>query len=294
MLLKRPPASYFSRNSDPPSPKLPLIPTIANGISKTMKPFSISPNPASLYLTAGLKSVIAKVRYTIEERQGLTCILGDVGMGKSSVLRLLFGEYEANEGVIACLIPTPSYATEFAFLKGLCNEIGLPPKRSLYDQEDILKTFLVERYREGKNVVVFIDEAQRLKGKMLEQVRAMLNFETSQEKLIQIVMAGQLELRDRLKDPSKKAIRSRIFAPSILDPLSPAETKSMIEFRCELADIQVPFSDEAITTIYNSTSGVPREVLKICAVTYQIMQLKGEKQASFETITEALSEAVLV
>lgn len=255
-----------------------------------MKPFSISPNPASLYLTASLKSVIAKVRYTIDERQGLTCILGDVGMGKSSVLRLLYGEFEANEEITACLIPTPNFASEFAFLKAICNEFGIPPKRSLYDQEGALKTFLIDQFQQHKNVVVFIDEAQRLNGKMLEQVRAMLNFETDQEKLIQIVMSGQLELRDRLRDPSKKAIRSRIFAPSILDPLTKDETEAMISHRCYLADIAVPFSGEQLTLIYKHTSGIPREVLKTCALGHQIMIVKGEQQASNETIDEALTE----
>jgi general secretion pathway protein A len=216
---------------------------------KQLKPFSISPNPVCLYLTGSLKSVISKVRYTIDERQGLTCILGDVGMGKSSVLRLLHAEYEADESARTCLIPTPSYASEFAFLKGLCGEFDLPPKRSLYDQEGVLKEFLISEYQQGKNVIIFIDEAQKLNGKMLEQVRAMLNFETSQEKLIQIVLAGQLELRDRLRDPSKKAIRSRIFAPSILNSLSINETKAMIEYRCGLADVSMPFPDEAIGTI---------------------------------------------
>jgi type II secretory pathway predicted ATPase ExeA len=259
-----------------------------------MQPFSISPNPISLYLTASLKTVVAKVRYTIDERQGLTCILGDVGMGKSSVLRLLYTEYAANEEVMACLIPTPNFASEFAFLKAVCHEFGLGPKRSLYDQESLLKGFLMDKFVEKKNVVVFIDEAQRLNGKMLEQVRAMLNFETNQEKLIQFVLSGQLELRDRLRDPSKKAIRSRIFAPSILDPLSRDETEAMIAHRCNLASIKVPLSSAQITAIYNQTSGVPREILKICAVVYQLMKAKKESLASDDTIAEALADAKTV
>lgn len=256
-----------------------------------MKPFSISPNPNSLYLTPSLKTVIAKVKYTIEERQGLTCILGDVGMGKSSLLRLLYAEYQANEITSTCFIPTPSFTSEFAFLKGVCNEFKIPPKRSLYDQEGALQAFLLTEYQQNKNVVVFIDEAQRLNGKMLEQVRAMLNFETNQDKLIQIVLAGQLELRDRLKDPTKKAIRSRIFAPSLLAPLSYDDTKAMLEFRCKLVDIPMPFTDAALKNIYDSTGGIPRELLKLAALSYELAK-RAELQKIDQNIIEMVKEEV--
>lgn len=258
-----------------------------------MKPFSISPNPACLYLTSSLKAVIAKVSYTIEERQGLTCILGDVGMGKSSVLRLLHSDYSARPDITCCLIPNPSFVTDFAFLKGICSELGVSAKRSLFDQEEALKRFLVEHYANNRNVVVFIDEAQKLNGKMLERTRALLNFETSEDKLIQIIFSGQLELRDRLRDPSKKAIRSRIFAPSILSPLTFEETVMMIDFRCNFFNITNPFSSEAVEIIYNNTSGVPREVLKICAIAYAIAQAKDEPKVSLGTMQEAVTEAVM-
>lgn len=252
-----------------------------------MKPFSISPNPNSLYLTPSLKTVIAKVRYTLEERQGLTCILGDVGMGKSSLLRLLFGEYQADENFKTCFIPTPSFKSEFAFLKAICNEFGIKPKRSLYDQQSALQSYLIDQYKQNKNVVVFIDEAQRLDGKMLEEVRVMLNFETNQDKLVQIVLAAQLELRDRLKDPTKKAIKSRIFAPSLLAPLSLEDTKAMLEYRCKLSDIRMPFADSAIKTIYDVASGIPRELLKLAALSYELGQ-----RANQQLITAELVELV--
>jgi general secretion pathway protein A len=211
-------------------------------------------------------------------------------MGKSSVLRLLFGEYQANEEVIACLIPTPNYASEFAFLKALCAEFNLPAKRSLYDQESMLKDFLMRCYLENKNVVVFIDEAQKLNGKMLEQVRAMLNFETNSDKLIQVVLAAQLELRDRLKDPSKKAIRSRIFAPSLLDPLSLAETEAMLRHRCDLAEIPMLFTPEAVTAVYNHSGGVPRDILKVCSVAYKLMQSAGFEEVGPDLILPVVED----
>src|SRR5688572_30128867 len=147
-------------------------------------PFSTSPNPLYLYTTPGIKAALHKVRYTLDNRQGLTCILGDVGMGKSTITRYLYIEYEAREDISARLIPTPSYSSDFAFLKGVSGEFDIPAKRSLLDQEQALKQYLVDEYMAGRNVVLFIDEAQRLSNKMLEVVRSMLNFETSDAKLV--------------------------------------------------------------------------------------------------------------
>lgn len=256
-------------------------------------PFSTSPSPASLFLTPGLKSAIHKTKYTIDRRQGLTCILGDVGMGKSSILRLLYGDYAAQDEAIASFIPTPSFKSDFAFLRSICQDFGLPARRSLYEQEQELRAFLIEQTQQGKNVVVFLDEAQRLDNKMLELVRAMLNFETNTMKLIQIVLCGQIELRDRLREPSKKAIRSRIFAPSVLDPLSLGETRAMIKHRCEIVEIDVPFTDDAVQQIYDISAGVPREILKLCAVSYELARLNGSSVVSVELLNEAVPEAAL-
>lgn len=256
-------------------------------------PFSISPNPSNLYVTPGIAATMHKVRFVIENRQGLTCITGDVGMGKSSVLRLLYGEYTSREDIVTSFIPTPSFVSDFAFLKGICQDFGLRPRRSLYDQEQEIKGFLAEKFGDNVNVVVFIDEAQRLKGPQLEMVRTMLNFETNQFKLIQVVLAAQLELRDKLKDPSKKALRSRIIAPSILAPLSPAETKAMVEYRCKSAGIDVPFPDSVIQRIYTIANGVPREILKICSVSYELMNVSGQRKVSLELLEEAVGEAVV-
>lgn len=261
--------------------------------AKPKKPFSISPNPSLLYLTPSLKSTIHKVHYVIENRQGLTAILGDIGLGKSTVLRYLLGQYVGRDDVVTALIPSPNFPSDFAFLKSLCGDFGLQPRRSMVDQEQELRRFLISLYTEDKTAVIFIDESQRLTGKMLELVRVLLNFETEDTKLIQIVLAGQLELRAKLMDPSKRAIRSRIFAPSLLAPLSLAETREMVAFRCEQAQVTNPFPDPTIETIYASTGGVPRDVLKVCAVAWDMAQLSGDARVLPEMIEAAAAEAML-
>src|SRR5215207_8622811 len=191
----------------------------------TTDPFSISPSPGFLYQTPGIKAALHKTRYTIDRRQGLTAILGDVGMGKSSLIRLLVGDYSAKDDCVTAFIPQPSFKSDFAFLKEVAGELGVPPKRSLQSQEHALRAYLIEQYEAGRNVIIFVDEAQNLKNPMLELVRGMLNYETNTAKLIQIVLAAQIELRDRLLDDKAKALRSRIFAPSVLQPLTLGETK---------------------------------------------------------------------
>src|SRR5215207_9667492 len=207
-------------------------------------PLSISRNPNSLYVTPSLRAVIAKARFTIDKRQGLTCAaLGDVGLGKSTVLRYLYGEYAAKEDVVTTLIPTPKFPTLFGMLKYICSDYEIEPKRSFVAQQDALQEFLLQQYQAGKNVVLFIDEAQLLDNQQLELIRGFLNFETHEHKLIQIVLAGQLELRDKLNTDKNKALYSRISTYSMLDPLTPEETKAMVLHRCQYAGIANPFTD---------------------------------------------------
>ncbi len=214
-------------------------------------------------------------------------------MGKSSLLRLLWGDYDAREDVLVSFIPTPAFNSDFAFLKAITGDFDLPAKRSMYDQQLKFQEWLAKAYMEGKNVVVFLDEAQRLKPPMLELVRSMLNFETNTAKLVQVVMAGQIELRERLLDPAHKAIRSRLFAPSILAPLTLGEAKAMIAHRCDLAETIVPFSDSVIESIYDATAGVPREVLKVCAVAFALAKANELEYVTADVLEVAIKEAVL-
>jgi len=257
-------------------------------------PFSISPNPNSLYVTASLKGVLAKARFTINKRQGLTCAaLGDVGMGKSTVLRYLYGEYAAKEECVTTLIPTPKFPTLFGMLKYICSDFEIEPKRSFVAQQDALQEFLLQSYTDGKNVVLFIDEAQLLDNQQLELIRGFLNFETHEHKLIQIVLAGQLELRDKLNTEKNKALYSRISTYSVLDPLTPEETKAMIEYRCTYAGISNPFTEEAMETVYIKSKGVPRAILKLCALAYEMMQLAEERQVTPDYIEDTVGEVAV-
>jgi general secretion pathway protein A len=253
-------------------------------------PFTISPNPNTLYMTAKIKGVLNKVRFTIDKRQGLSAILGDVGLGKSTIMRYLYAEYLSREDVTSTLIPTPVFNSEFALLKHICQDFGLPARASLAKQLEDLNGFLLDEYEQGRVVVLFVDEAQKLTSKMLELMRGLLNYETNVHKLIQIVIAGQLELRDRLLSDKYKALYRRIIAPSLLDALTLQEVAGMLEYRCNLADISNPFTPEAIERLYTNTGGIPGFVIKVCQTAFAFA---GGDAIDADLIEDAVLETTL-
>lgn len=256
-------------------------------------PFSISPNPNNLYFTPALEAVLFRVRFTVDQRQGLTVILGDVGLGKSSLVRYLHVEFDASEDTISTLIPTPDFKTDYAMIAAICAACGLPPRRSVHAHQRELEDWLGNQYLEGRNIVLFIDEAQKLKPSMLEMVRALLNYETNEEKLVQIVLAGQLELRDRLLSPAMKPLHSRMIAPSVLSPLTLDELAAMIAHRCERYKTANTFPSDTVELIFKLTGGIPREALKLCAIAYEFSRLARTKEVSLDLLNEAFAELQL-
>jgi general secretion pathway protein A len=256
-------------------------------------PFSQTPDPSLLYITPAIKTVLFKARYVVEQRQGLTCILGDVGLGKSTVLRSLHGQIAASDEFETAFLPTPNYPSDFALLKAICAEFGLQPRRSMLAQENELRAFLIGLLEQGKTAVIFLDEAQKLPGKQMELIRVLMNLETPKVKLVQIVMAAQLELQNKLRDPSKKAIKSRIFLPSLLSALSLPEAREMLAFRCSQSFVENPFSDDAVQAIYDIAQGVPRDMLKIASAAYALMKLNNLQSIPAESIPSIAEEAMM-
>jgi general secretion pathway protein A len=254
--------------------------------------FSISPNPRFFYVTPSVQAAIAKTQYVVRARQGLTTIIGDVGLGKTSLLRLLYNEYDDSPEFTAAFIVNPKQTSETAFLKAICTEFGVKTKRSQRETEYELRGFLVDEYKAGRTVVLFVDEAQQLKGPMFEQIRQILNFETDETKLINIVLAGQVELRYKLADRSKRALVSRIAVSSTLDALTPEETAGMIDFRCTVAGVKSPFDPEAVQVIYQWSRGIPREAIKLCAIAVQYATLNGLKRIPADLVEAASVDIV--
>lgn len=243
-----------------------------------INPFSVSPDPTALYFTPALEAATFRVRYTIDNRQGFAAILGDVGLGKSSLVRYLHSSYDASEHTTSILLPSGRFKSEFTFLQSLSQAVGLPMKRSAASQQRLVESWLGEQYMTGRNVVLFIDEAQKLSDSLLELTRDFLNFETDQSKLIQIVLAGQLELRDRLLDPRLKALYSRLIGPCLLTALGPDEIPKMVDFRCKLYKVENQFTPASLTQVYVLTGGVPRAALRLCAFAQEWARLLGSEK----------------
>lgn len=259
----------------------------------SLAPFTIIPNPNRLYLTDSLKAVVQKSRFTINKRQGLSCILGDVGLGKSTILRYLWGEYSAMDNCRTVMIPTADYPSKYGMVRDICAEFGIEPMRSSLAQTRKFQEFLFENYAAGKNVVLFIDEAQNLTNEQLEVLRTMLNFETGEAKTIQIVLAGQIELKAKLDHKKNKYLKSRIVMYSTLNPLTLKETTAMLNKRCEDADIDNPFTDDVIERIYVKSSGVPRSILKICSYLHELKTNFNLDEIPAEYVETAAAEVAV-
>lgn len=256
-------------------------------------PFSISPNPLALFLTDALEAALFKIRYTVDYRQGLTAILGDIGIGKSSLVRYAHAELDARDDVTTILIPTPNYKTEYAFIQAIAGAVDLPSRRSVQQHQRELEAYLGEQFLADRAVVLFIDEAQKLSTPMLELVRSFLNFETDDAKLIQIVLAGQLELRDRLLTRKLKPLYSRLVSPSVLAPMSVSEVESMIAHRCAYWKVKNPFPSLSIMRIYELTLGIPRDALRLCATAFQMMLIQQATSVPPDLVNMAYAELQL-
>ena len=254
-------------------------------------PFSISPDPTALFLTPALKTIVYKTRYTVETRQGLALLLGDVGLGKSTVMRYLFAKLSSLPEYTATFLPTPSYRSSFTMLQKICSDFGIPPARSELKQQEAFEQFLVTEFDAGRHVLIFIDEAQRLKPDQLELVRTLLNFETTKAKLVSLVLAGQLDLRDKLLSKKYKPLLSRVFSPCLLVPLGLDEMVEMLKTRCENESIPWPFTADALALrdLWDFSAGVPRTALKACQMAYGMMTERRETSISSNLMHEVLA-----
>jgi general secretion pathway protein A len=255
--------------------------------------FSTSPDPTCMYQTPALKGALTKIRRAISRKQGLCCIFGDVGMGKSSLLRFLLSGYSADDNCRIAFLPSGEMPSTFAFIKKVSSDFDIAPQRSRLAQMDVLEQFLVEQHGADKTVLLMIDEAQLLSLDDLEMIRSLLNYETNTEKMVQIILSGQLDLRDRLEQKRYKAFRSRIVAPVLMQPLSIEETAAMIAYRLEFWGVANPFSSAAATRVWELTSGVPRAILLTCQYAYDIARDAGIEQITPDFIVRGFDELAI-
>jgi TonB family protein len=223
------------------------------------RPFTINPDPRYLYLTPSIQEALASLIYGIENRTGFISLTGEVGTGKTTLLNRLLDWLKEQE------IPTAfifnSQLTVSQLFDFIVADLGIPCESREKSQILMaLNEWALERYRRGKTTVIIVDEAQSLPGQVLEEIRLLTNLETSNEKLLQIVLSGQPELEETLKRPELRQLRQRIFLHCRTRPLSQHETHAYITERLRIAGAgtQTVFSEEAMDAIWQYAGGIPR------------------------------------
>jgi general secretion pathway protein A len=221
-------------------------------------PFNITPDPHYLYLSRNHKEAFDHLLYGITARKGFIELTGEVGSGKTTLCRAVLSHL--GDSVRTALVLNP-YLTENQLLRAILQDFGLTPAgRDKLTFMNQLNAYLLEQNRNGINVALIIDEAQNLSLELLEQIRLLSNLETDQHKLLQIVLAGQPELRDLLNRPELRQLKQRILVRYHLPPLEAEDAARYIAHRLKTAGAgdEVGFENEAIDLIFQSSGGVPR------------------------------------
>jgi general secretion pathway protein A len=228
-------------------------------------PFNITPDPRFLFFSDKHREAFNHILFGIRERKGFIQITGEVGAGKTTICRAILGELPAQCRTALILNPIMS-STQL--VRAILIELGEKPKkldRASYLER--LNSYLLDQVSQGNDVVLFIDEAQDLGADLLEEVRLLSNLETDQRKLLQIVLIGQPELRDKLNDRGLRQLRQRITVRYHLTPLSREETGRYVTHRLRVAgarDGHPLFTPWAIWAVHRYSSGIPRLINAIC------------------------------
>lgn len=228
-------------------------------------PFNITPDPKFLYLSPTHQEALQHLKYGVQERKGFIVLVGEVGCGKTTLCRRFLNEIDTTRFDTA-LILNPR-VTETQMLKAILTELGETKlARSQVDLVAQMNRVLLERIEHGKDIVLIIDEAQNLSFAVLEQIRLLSNLETDQQKLLQIILMGQPELKEVLAREELRQLRQRILVHYELNPLSLDDTEHYIQHRLSLAGGmgRPVFTKRALRKIHKASKGIPRIVNNLC------------------------------
>ena len=228
------------------------------------KPFALTPDPQFLYLSEGHRTAIESLLYGISQGEGFMLISGDIGTGKTTICRSLLERLDKH---VKTAVIFNSFLTEEELLESILLDFGFPSRgRSRKERIDALNKLLIHFLSHGKKAVLIIDEAQNLSIPVLEQIRMLSNLETEKEKMLQIILFGQLELDQKLQSPKLKQLNQRIVIRHYLQPLTRTEMESYIYQRLMVAGAQggIAFSKSALDEIYNFSKGIPRLINLLC------------------------------
>jgi len=255
-------------------------------------PFSLTPDPNYLYLSRHHKEAFDHLLYGINERKGFIVVTGGIGTGKTTLCRALLGTLDSSTKTALIL---NAYISDTELLRTINQEFGIRtdmPGQSKKDYIDSLNQFLLETFSRGGNAVLLIDEAQNLSHTVLEQIRMLSNLETEKEKLIQIVLVGQSELKKVLTSPSLRQLNERIMVRYDLKPLDKKDVQGYVEHRLVVAGGRgnLQFTKGTFETIYAYSQGNPRRINGVCDRALLIAYSRDEFTISKKTIQKAIDD----
>jgi general secretion pathway protein A len=271
-----------------------LEPMYAAYFGLGQEPFSIAPDPRYLYMSERHREALAHLLYGLGAGGGFVLLSGEIGTGKTTVCRLFLEQIPANCNVAYIFNPK---LTVIELLQSICDEFHIdaapgdrPP--TVKDYLDPLNDFLLRAHAAGRNNILIIDEAQNLSAEVLEQLRLLTNLETSERKLLQIILIGQPELRTMLARPELEQLAQRVIARFHLDAMTAPETAQYIQHRLEVAGLArpLPFDRRAMQRIHQLARGVPRRVNLLCDRALLGAFANGQAAADRRTIDKAAQE----
>jgi len=227
-------------------------------------PFGSSPDPRFLYVMPQIEETLACLQYSIDARKGFVVMTGEVGTGKTTLLKAALSRFDSTH-VSTAYVFNPLLDV-LDFLEFVLTDFGVTPTtRTKSGMLIQLNRWLVERFRNDGVCVIAIDEAQNLSWELLEEIRQLTNLETSSEKLLQIVLSGQPELDEKLRNPIVRQLRQRVWMWCKTRPLTNLETEAYIAQRLQAAGAtQLIFSPDAVQMVHGYSKGIPRLINLIC------------------------------
>lgn len=254
-------------------------------------PFSIAPDPRYLYMSEQHREALAHLLYGFNSDGGFVLLTGEVGTGKTTVCRCLLDQVPDNSAI--AFIFNPKLTVE-ELLAAICDEFGIQYREgtaSIKVFVDLINSFLLDTHDKGRKAVLIIDEAQHLSTDVLEQLRLLTNLETSQSKLLQIILLGQPELKDKLSQPDLRQLSQRIIARYHLGSLSKGDVSAYVAHRLSVAGLRKQlFTDSTINKLFHLSGGVPRLINVLCDRALLGTFAQGKNEVNKSTLVKAARE----
>ncbi len=267
-----------------------------SALGLAQEPFSTTADPAFMYASQEHREALLRLQLSLRQRRGLSVVIGDIGVGKTTLCRKLYDEIVNETGFVIRIVDDPSFRSEFQFMNYLLQAFGVPRHgRSGYDLKECFRNFLLEMIEKDQTPILLVDEGQILSPQILEMIRMFLNFETAQFKLLQLVIFAQLELLERLR--ARRNFLDRIALRYILRPLQEHEVAEMVRFRLEVAgypaDRPPLFSDDAVHAIYEATGGLPRPITMLCHNALEYIVLNERESVDRDAVEQCVEREAL-